>query len=579
MAKDVSSVILESLAAVGVKHVFGIPGDAINGLVDAIRRQDAIRFVPVRHEEAGAFAASAQAKLTDTLGVVVGTAGPGAVHLLNGLYDAKLDRAPVLAITGQVESALLGSYAHQEIDLHSLFDDVSCFSETIVDPRQMPGVIRDAIRAAISNRGVAHIVLPSDLALEDVPDEDESPILASGGISRPSESDMNSAVEVLNSARSPVLLVGFGAREAVQEVLEVSDILKAPIVKTLRAKHLIPDDHSNVLGGLGLLGTTPAVDALESADVLFMIGTDFPYEDFLPDEAHTIQLDSNRGVIGRRTTVEVGLVGDAAVTLAALIPLLAGNPNDEHLEEARKNMAGWRDEMHDIASDLEKPIRPQSVAASIAEHSPPGTVYICDTGAVTVWAARHLDMKEGDMFTLSGGLASMAFGMAGAIGAQLSFPDRKVVALVGDGSFSMLLGDLLTAVNSRLPITVVVFNNSRLGLIKMEQEAEGLPEFATELENPDFGAVATAMGARGWRVEEPSDLSTAIAEALAHDGPAVVDVVVNPDEITMPPKIEARFALGYATAKIKEVLGLGSGPGGLKPLEEIASRTVESLTD
>ena len=577
MSQDVSSVILDTLASVGVKQIFGIPGDAINGLVDAVRRQDRIEFVTVRHEEAGAFAASAQAKLTGRLGVVVGTAGPGAVHLLNGLYDAKLDRAPVLAITGQVESSLLGSDSHQELDLQDLFRDVAAFTETLVNPAQMPELVHSAVRTALGRGAVSHLVIPSDLALAPVPDSRTSLFLPEGWHSRPCDADLEAAARLVAEASGITLLVGTGARQAVPDVLELAEKVKAPIIKTLRAKDLIPDDHPLVIGGLGLLGTEPAVEAVERTGLLIMIGTDFPYEDFYPKKAKTIQIDIDRTHLGRRTPIEVGLIGEAHESLRALIPLLEEATDTGHLEKAQDEMRSWDKHMADAENDDSVPIRPQRVAAEIARASKPGTIFLCDTGAVTVWGARNLTLKEGDRFTLSANLASMAFALPAAIGAQFAYPDSPVVALAGDGGFSMLIGDLITAVTYELPITVVVFNNSKLGLIQMEQEAEGLPEFATRLDNPNFAEVARAMGAEGFRVEQPDELGTALSAAMASPRPTVVDVVVNPEEITMPPRLEPRFVLGYARAKIKEIVGKGSKEPGLGPLEEPLKRLTDRL--
>ena len=577
MAKDVSSVILETLASVGVRQIFGIPGDAINGLVDAIRRQDSIEFVTVRHEEAAAFAASAQAKLTGRLGVVVGTAGPGAAHLLNGLYDANLDSAPVLAITGQVESSLLGADAHQELDLQDLFGDVADFTETLVNPEQMPELIHAAVRTALGARAVSHLVIPSDLALAGVPNPDTSLVLPSGSQVRPADQDLDAAVGLIEEASAVTLLVGIGARDAVAEVLQLAERVNAPIIKTLRAKDLIPDEHPLVIGGLGLLGTEPAVHAIERTDLLIMIGTDFPYEDFYPESAKVIQIDVDRTHIGRRTHVDVGLVGESQESVQGLLSNLSAATDRRHLERAQSEMRDWWERMRDAEGDDSIPIRPQRVAAEIARAAGPGTIYLCDTGAVTVWAARNLRLQEGDRFTLSSNLASMAFALPGAIGAQFAYPDSRVVALAGDGGFSMLIGDLITAVTHHLPITVVVFNNSKLGLIQMEQEAEGMPEFATRLDNPDFAEVARAMGAEGHRVERPEELGPALAAAMASARPAVVDVVVNPEEITMPPRIEARFVLGYARAKLKEMVGQGQKEAGLGALEEPVKRLTDRL--
>ena len=577
MAKDVSTVILETLASVGVRQIFGIPGDAINGLVDAVRRQDLIEFVTVRHEEAAAFAASAQAKLTGTLGVVVGTAGPGAAHLLNGLYDASLDSAPVLAITGQVESSLLGADSHQELDLQDLFGDVAAFTETLVNPEQMPELIHAAVRQAIGNRTVSHLVIPSDLALAPVPESNTSFYVPGGWRARPCDEDLEAAAHLIGEASAMTLLVGIGARDAAAEVLALAEHLHAPIIKTLRAKDLIPDEHPLVIGGLGLLGTEPAVHAIERTDLLLMVGTDFPYEDFYPEKAKTIQIDIDRTHIGRRTRVDVGLIGESEESIRALLPIVSASTDRRHLERAQAEMREWLEQMRQAESDDSVPIRPQRVAAEIARAAGPGTIYLCDTGAVTVWAARNLRLQEGDRFTLSSNLASMAFALPAAIGAQFAYPDSRVVALAGDGGFSMLIGDLITAVAHDLPITVVVFNNSKLGLIQMEQEAEGMPEFATRLANPDFGEVARAMGAEGHRVEAPDELGPALATAMASPRPAVVDVVVNPEEITMPPRIEPRFVLGYARAKLKEIAGKGVQEPGLAPLKEPVKRLTDRL--
>lgn len=579
MSTDLSTLILDALAKVGVTHIFGIPGDAINGLVDATRRHETIDFVTVRHEEAGAFAAAAQAKLTGTLGVVAGTAGPGAIHLLNGLYDAKLDRAPMLAITGQVESPLIGGSSHQEVDLQALFEDVAVFSETVIDVGQMPGLVHDAIREALVNRGVSHLVLPADMALAAVPDTNREMSFPPETIPAPDDNALAEAARLLSDAEAPTLLVGIGARKAVAEVLQLSERLSAPIIKTLRAKDLIPDDHPRVIGGLGLLGSSASVAAIERTDVLLMIGTDFPYLEFYPEDATVVQIDIEASHIGRRTDVDVPLVADASLALQGLLDLIGPVEAREHLETARSDASDWRGSMALAEDDDAVPIRPQRLAKAIREHSPGGSVFVVDTGAVTVWAARHVPMLEGDRFILSSSLASMAFAMSGAIGAQIAYPDRNVVALAGDGGFSMLLGDLLTAVDLELPITTVVFNNSKLGLIKMEQEEEGLPEYATTLRNPDFAEVARAMGAQGWRVETPEELDSALAAAMATRGPSVVDVVVNPEEVTMPPKIEPGYVYRYAKAKAREILGGDDEASPLEDIKDAIRQTVERVTE
>lgn len=577
MATTASTVILDALANAGVRRIFGIPGDAINGLVDAARRNESIDFITVRHEEAGAFAASAAAKLSGNLGAVAGTAGPGAIHLLNGLYDAKLDGAPIVALTGQVKTSLLGQESHQELDLLRLFDDVSCFNEVLVDPDQAADLIEAAIRSAVTERGVAHLNIPSDVALIDTGTTahrvDSPPAI---GQMIPDEEQLSLALDLLGGATSPSILVGIGAREAMTGVLELADAIGAPIIKSLRAKDLIPDSHPNVIGGLGLLGTEPSVDAIGRTDVLVMVGTDFPYEDFYPDNASVIQIDIDPRRIGRRTGVSAQLVGDATDTLRELNTRLVATPDKKHLAEARNQMRSWDQLQAKAESDDSVPIRPQRLAAEISNLTPPGTIFVCDTGAVTVWGARHLKMKPGDRFTLSSSLASMAFALPGAIGAQLAYPDRKVVALAGDGGFGMLMGDLMTAVSLDLPFTVVIFNNSKLGLIKMEQEAAGLPEFGTDLANPDFARVARAMGADGLRVEAPDEIAPALGKAISSSRPFVIDAVIDPNEMTIPPKIQAGFALNFAKAKAKELLQ----PGGsvkdtLGSVKDAAKRAFE----
>ncbi len=576
MSTDLATVILDAVHAAGARHIFGIPGDAINGLLDAARRHNGVDFVTVRHEEAGAFAAGVQAKLTGGLGVVAGTAGPGAIHLLNGLYDAKLDHAPILAITGQVETSQIGSEAHQEIDIARLFEDVAVFSETIINPEQMPELVDKAIREALRGRGVAHLVLPSDLALAPVDTSGHAGSAPAIGFPNPEPGDVEAAARLIDEGNAVTILVGIGARAAIPEVLALAEHIGAPVIRTLRAKDLIPDSHPLSTGGLGLLGTTASVEAMDRTDVLLMVGTDFPYKEFYPEKAKTIQIDIDPAQIGNRTGVDVGLVGDAGAALRQLKGMVAPSDGGKHLAKATDGAAEWRAEMAAAESDDSAPIRPQRLAATLSRHTKPGTIFVCDTGTVTVWAARHLDIKHGDRFTLSANLASMAIALPGAIGAQLAYPESPVVALAGDGGFSMLIGDLITAVDLELPITVVVFNNSKLGLIGVEQEAEGLPAFGIELQNPNFAEVARAMGAEGWRVEDPADLDGAIAAALASNRPSVVDVVVNPDEVTMPPTIELKFALGYTKAKVRE---FASGSEAMDGVKSAVRQTIERITN
>ena len=571
--KSVSESLLEVLANAGVDTMYGIPGDAINSLVEAVRKQDRIRFIQVRHEEVGALAASAQAKLTGELGVCVGTAGPGAIHLLNGLYDAKLDHAPVLAITGQVATSKLGSSYHQEVDLFTLFKDVSVFNQTVVNPDQLPRLAVHACQAALSHRGVAHLSLPVDIAGAAAPSGDSHDVFTGSGLMVPCDADLDAAADILDGADRVAILAGIGALDAREELLEVAERLDAPIIKTLRAKELIADDHPRAVGGLGLLGTRPAVEAVDGCDALLMVGTDFPYEDFYPEGVPAVQIDLDPDRLGKRYPVTVGLRGHAHLALGEILERLDGDrPPSGWMGELRESTASWREKMEDVETSDDEPIRPQRVARLVGEVANDDAVFVVDTGAVTVWAARNLRMKAGQRFILSSSLASMGFGLPGAIGAQMAYPDRQVIALVGDGSMGMHLGDLVTAVKYDLPVTLVVFDNGKLGLIQMEQEVQGYPEFETHLRNPDFPAVAEACGVKRFSVEAPSDLASVLEAACSLDRPALVSVAVEPEERTMPPKIQMHQALGYGMAKAREFFGLGDKRGGREVIESVLPR-------
>lgn len=555
---NVSEVLLDVLAETGVERVYGIPGDAINSLVEALRHRDDMEFVQVRHEEVGAFAASAHAKLTGKLGVCVGTAGPGAVHLLNGLYDAKLDHAPVLAVTGQVETRYIGTDYHQEVDLYTLFKDVAAYNQTVMTPGQMPQLAVHACQTALAGRGVAHLSLPVDIASEEVPDADRrhSPFRARSRIT-PCEPDLDAAAEVLEGAGKVTILAGVGCVHAREELVDTAETLGSPIIKTLRAKDVLPDEHPLAVGGLGLLGTRPAVQAMEDCDAFLMVGTDFPYHDFYPDDTPAVQIDVDPYQLGKRYPVDVGLVGHAAPTLRALRERLSKKEDRGHLERAQERMRRWWERMDRKEQSDEEPLHPQAVARLVGRLADDDAIFTCDTGAVTVWGARNLRLRGDQRFVLSSSLASMAFAMPAAIGARLGHPDRQVVSLSGDGGFSMLMGDFLTAVKYELPITVVVFNNGKLGLIQMEQEVQGYPEYQTSLQDMDYGAFARAAGGEGTRVTGLEALEGALREALASDRPWVVDVEINPEERTMPPRIEPGQAFGYGLAKMKELLGEG----------------------
>jgi thiamine pyrophosphate-dependent acetolactate synthase large subunit-like protein len=551
---NVCEALIDVLADQGVKHIFGVPGDAINELIEAIRKQDRIKFIHVMHEESGAFAAGAQAKLTGELAVCVGTAGPGAIHLLNGLYDAKMDHAPVLAITGQVETSLMGTSYQQEVDLLKLFSDVASYNQCVINPAQMPEIVTLACQNAIAKCTVSHISIPVDLSVQKVKEyKKKKQFLRNNAQMVPNKAELLHAAELIDKSEKPCILAGIGARNAVNELIELAETIKAPVIKALRGKDLLPDEHPLTLGGIGLLGTKPAYHAIKNCDLLLMIGTDFPYSDFFPENAQTIQLDNAFHRIGRRHPVDLPLVGDTRLTLQELLPLVSGKKNAGFLEENQKLMEEWLKEEDEKELSGEKPIHPQSLARAVSELAARDAIICCDTGEVTVWGARNFRLKEEQRFTLSGHLATMAVGLPAAIGAQVKFPGRQVIALCGDGGFAMLMCDFATAVKYNLPIKVFIFNNSKLGLITIEEEARaGNPDFETGLHNPDYAAFAEACGGTGFTVTEPDQLRSTIAKALDTNKPCIVNVFVDPDELPWPPKVSASEAYHYIKAKITE---------------------------
>ena len=549
----VSDQVLEVLHEHGVRHLFGIPGDAINDITDAVRRNERVKFIQVRHEEAGAFAASAQAKLTGRLSACLGTAGPGAVHLLNGLYDAKLDHAPLIAITGQVETGSIGTSYHQEVRLERLFSDVAVYSQTVVTPRQIPDVVFEACHAAVAKRGVAHISIPADLSGQRL--QSSRPVGTSTIVPRrscPPDEDLRTAAELIDASKNVVVLAGIGCRDAREQLLAFAEKIGAPIVRSLRAKEVIDDGHPLCVGGLGLLGGTPAVRAIKSCDLLVMAGTDFPYRDFYPDDATIVQIDVDPTQIGKRCRVDVPLAGHAGPTLNRLAELCEPKAKPAFRDDMQQHMRKWLRAQDELESAVDVPIKPARAIADLGRAAPDNCIFTCDTGTATAWTARHLRLRETQRYTLSGGLASMGYALPAAIGAKLAYPEAPVAAIAGDGGFAMLMADFLTAVRYKLPIVVVVLNNDKLAFISMEQNARGLPEYGTDLTNPNFAEIALACGGRGFRVEEPDELEPALAAAFASDQPTVIDVIVDPDELVVPPTLSLSDAANYGLAKIRE---------------------------
>ena len=562
MAETAADVLVESILDWGVDTVFGLPGDGINGIMEALRtRQDRVRFIQVRHEEAAAFMACAYAKYTGRLGCCLATSGPGGIHLLNGLYDAKLDQAPVLALTGQTYSDLKGSNFQQEVDMARLFDDVTVYNQEVINPNQIEMLADEACRHALNNRGVSHITFPVDyqeykLSRKRTMHKVDGSTTSRWTPSRacPAEEELKRAAAVLNEAKKPVVLVGQGARGAGAHVIEIAEKLGAPIVKALLGKEVVPDDHPLCTGGLGLLGTTPSVEAMEDCDTLLIIGSSFPYMEYLPNpkKAKGVQIDDKPDRIGLRFPVEVGLVGDAKTTTAALLRFITPNEDRRFLEKAQKGMKDWWELMREQATTDDVPIKPQRVAWELSELASDDAIISTDSGTITTWIARDFKIRGTQKFSCSGNLATMAPGLPYAIAAKIAFPERQSIAFVGDGGFSMLMCEFLTAVKYNLPIVVVIIKNNTLGQIKWEQIVFlGNPEYGCELHNPNFAKFADACGGLGWTVEKPEEIRPTLEHALNSNKPSLVEVVVDPFEPPMPPKVSVKQALHFAEALAK----------------------------
>ncbi|WP_322871579.1 thiamine pyrophosphate-dependent enzyme [Streptomyces goshikiensis] len=572
MARTVARVIIDALKDLGVRHVFGVVGDALNPLTDAIRTTEELTWVGCRHEEAAAFAAGAQSQLSGTLGVCMGTVGPGSVHLLNGLYDAAKSRTPVLAICGQVPLAEIGSDYFQEVDNDLLFRDVSVYRATVTSPEQMPRMLESAVRAAVTQGGVAVLTVPGDLGDQELPDDRPARFALERAVTRPDGPALAEAAELLNAASRVTLLVGRGARDARTEVLRAAELLSAPMVLTLKAKEGFEDDNPFQVGQTGLIGNPAASHALDHGDTLLMLGTDFPYRDWYPKDCKVVQIDTREEHLGRRVPVDVGLAGDVGATLRALLPLLKESeaPDRAHLDDARERFVKWEEGQRRLADpghehrwtgklraaldNRDHEIRPEALAAAVDAYAAEDAVFTSDTGMATVWLSRFVTMRRSRRLIGSYNLGSMANAMPQALGAQFWAPDRQIVAFCGDGGLGMLLGDLMTLATYRLPVKLVVFDNRRLGMVKLEQEQAGLPEFGTELDNPDFAAVATALGLTGIRVTDPADLHDSVRRAFDTPGPVLLDVLTNPEEVAVPGKPTVAQGWGFAIAKMKEIL-------------------------
>ncbi|PPG04882.1 ubiquinone-dependent pyruvate dehydrogenase [Pseudoclavibacter sp. RFBI5] len=553
----VADTIVDILHDAGVERVYGLPGDSLNGFTDAIRRNDAVAWSHVRHEEAAAFAASADAALTGELAVCAGSCGPGNLHLINGLYDANRSRVPVLAIAAHIPSAEIGSGYFQETHPQELFRESSVYCEMVGVPEQLPRILEIAMRAAVEKRGVAVVVIPGEIFLQESAGRRKSaPILPAKPVVRPADDELAQAADILNSAKKVTILGGAGTQGAHAQLLAAAEALQAPIVHALRGKEFIEYDNPYDVGMTGLLGFSSGYRAIEDCDALLMLGTDFPYQQFFPSQAKIIQVDIRGEQLGKRTPLDLGLVGDVGDTLDALIPLLEGNKSGKHLEASVKHYRKARKDL-DALADNDRgraPIHPQYVARLVSELASHDAVFIPDVGSPVVWAARYLEMNGKRRLIGSFSHGSMANALSQAVGAQTAFPGRQVVALAGDGGLAMLLGELLTLKQSKLPVKIVVFNNSSLNFVEVEMKAAGFVNYGTDLDNPDFAEVAKAVGIHGQRVENPNDLEAALREAFAHDGPALIDVVTARQELSIPPTITAEQVKGFTLYALRTVL-------------------------
>ena len=555
--KTVAELLVDVLADAGVERIYGVPGDSLNGITDSIRVRQDISWVGVRHEEVAAFAAGAEAHLTGKLTVCAGSCGPGNMHLINGLYDCQRNRVPVLAIAAQIPSREIGSSYFQETDPKHLFAQCSHYCELVSEPEQMPRVLEIAMQTAISKRGVAVIAIPGDVALKpavtDGPRlhfQEPTPTVC------PSAEELNLLADLLNRSNKITILGGAGCAGARDELIELAGKLQAPVVHALRGKEFIEYDNPFDVGMTGLLGFSSGYVAIMNSEVLLMIGTDFPYQEFFPKDSTIVQIDLRGEQLGRRTKLDFGFVGDTKATLRALLPKLEQNQHQQHLKDSLEHYRTARKSLDDLAtgSSNKKPIHPQYVASVLNQLAAEDAVFSCDVGTPTIWAARYLSMNGKRRLLGSFNHGSMANALPQAIGVQASHPGRQVIAMSGDGGFSMLMGDVLSLKQHKLPVKVIVFKNDALAFVELEMKANGFLNFATDLHSPDFTKIAEGAGLLGLRAETPDQVEPAIAQALKHDGPALVEVLVARQELSMPPTVFYEQAKGFSLFMLRAVL-------------------------
>jgi pyruvate dehydrogenase (quinone) len=561
MAKSVADQFIETLVSAGVKRIYGVVGDSLNGLTDVIRRRGDIEWVHVRHEEVAAFAAAAEAHVTGNLAVCAGSCGPGNLHLINGLFDAHRSRVPVLGIAAQIPSAEIGGGYFQETHPETLFKECSHYCELISSPNQMPRTLEVAIREAVGKRGVSVVAIPGDVALlpaDDAPVAKAASLLPPSPQVRPAPRELEQLAALLNGGSRVTVFCGSGCEGAHDLLLTLCGKLKAPMVHALRGKEHVEWSNPYDVGMTGLIGFSSGYYAMLDCEVLLMLGTDFPYRQFYPHGSgvRIAQVDVRAENIGRRAQVDLGVVGDVRSTIEALLPLLEQKADDSHLVQAREHYSKSRKSLNELAeiNSSSRRIHPQQIAKALSDYATDDAIFTCDVGSPTVWAARYLAMNGKRRLVGSFWHGSMANAMAQSIGAQAAFPKRQVISLSGDGGFTMLMGDLLTIVQVGLPVKVVVFNNGALGFIELEQKSAGFLPNGTDLKNPNFAAMAETIGLRGIRIEEPSQIRDGIAAALAHDGPVLIDAVVNRSELAMPPAVTLEMAKGFSLYMLRAVM-------------------------
>jgi len=563
MAKSAGDLLIERLLDWGVDTIFGFPGDGINGLFESMRkRQKELRFIQVRHEEAAAVAACGYAKYSGKLGVCMATSGPGGIHLLNGLYDAKCDGIPVLAITGHTFHDLIGTCYQQDVDLTKLYMDVAVYNERIMGPAHVNNTVDEAIRSAMTRNGPAHLCIPKDIQELEAGELPRSKDNVKGHTGHayaaaptlPAESALREAASLINAGTKVAILAGRGCLGARQEIQELSDKVGAPIIKALLGKAVVPDDHPNTTGGLGLLGTAPSHDVMKECNTLIILGSSFPYMEFYPKpgQARCVQIDRDGSRIGLRHPVDVGLTGDCQTVLQALLPLIQRKPKRTFLESAQKAMEEWNRLLEERGTRDDKPLKPQVVPHHLNRYLADDAILVSDCGTVTTWAARYVKVRERMLFSASGMLATMANGLPYSVGAAAAFPGRQVVALVGDGGFTMLMGEMATLVKYQMPVKVIIIKNNVLGQIKWEQMVfEGNPQYGVELQPIDFAAYARACGAAGFTVDDPAQVEAVLRQAFAVPGPAVIETVVDPNEPAMPGHVTMKQAWNFGKALVR----------------------------